>query len=127
MRGEAQVPTIGFSRVLEVVRGMPECDVSTWADVDRLDVRPDKGVIKVRCNNRWEVQLDAASGDVLQSAYRRSDLIESIHDGSWFHDKAKLWLFVPVALILLGLWGSGLYLFLLPYLVKRRRARDSAA
>ncbi len=58
---------------------------------------------------------------MLQVAYRRSDLIESIHDGSFFHDRAKLWVFLPAGLILIGLWVTGVYLWLLPHLVKRRR------
>ena len=40
-------------------------------DIDRLDVRPGKGMLKVRCKNSWEVQIDANSGKVLQVAYRR--------------------------------------------------------
>lgn len=121
MQGQDTVPTLTYDKVLEALRTIPEAEISSWEDVDRLDVRPAKGIIKVRCKNGWEVQLDGSSGEVLHSALRRSDLIESLHDGSWFHDTAKLWIFLPVALILLGLWGTGIYLFLLPYLVKRRR------
>ena len=98
-----------------------EAGIEGWDDVDRLDVRPGRGMLKVRAKNRWEVQVDAATGEVLQASYRRSDLIESIHDGSFFADAAKLWVFLPAALILLGLWISGVYLWLLPHLVRRRR------
>ena len=51
-------------------------------------------------------------------AYRRSDLIESLHDGSWFHDRAKLWVFLPTAAVVLMLWGTGIYLFFLPLAVR---------
>lgn len=94
----------------------------TWDDVDRLDVRPSKGVVKVRARSGWEVQVDAKTGEVLQAAVRRSDLIESLHDGSFFHEKVKLWIFLPAGLILAGLWGTGIYLFFLP-LWKRRTGR----
>jgi len=110
-----------WEQVLEAVRQVPEAQVETWSDVDRLDVRPGKGMLKVRANNRWEVQLDTTTGEVLASNHRRSDLIEAIHDGSWFHDLAKLWIWLPTAVILCGLWGTGVYLWLLPHLVKRRR------
>jgi hypothetical protein len=74
------------------------------------------------------VQVDLQTGEVLQVAYRRSDLIESLHDGSWFHDRAKLWVFLPVAVVVLGLWGTGIYLFFLPYAVRRsRRATHNRA
>jgi uncharacterized iron-regulated membrane protein len=110
-----------WDQVLEVTMGVPEAGVESWADIDRLDVRPSKGMLKVRCKNRWEVQIDTSSGKVLSSTLRRSDWIESIHDGSWFHDSFKLWVFLPTGLILCGLWVTGVYLWLLPHLVRRRR------
>ena len=127
-RGTSDQPAIGFDEILSVVQKVPEADVETWADVDRLDVRPGRGILKVRCRNRWEVQLDTKTGEVLQIAYRRSDLIESIHDGSFFHDRVKLWVFLPTSLILGVLWGTGLYLFFLPYFAgwKRRRKKRLA-
>ena len=82
-------------------------------------------MLKLRGKNRWEVQIDTKTGDVLQVAYRMSDLIESIHDGSFFHKKIKLWLFLPAGLILFGLWVTGIYLFLLPHMNKRKRRRDN--
>ena len=110
-----------WDQVLEVTKGVPEAGVESWADIDRLDVRPSKGMLKVRCKSRWEVQIDTSSGKVLSSTLRRSDWIESIHDGSWFHDSFKLWVFLPAGLILCGLWVTGVYLWLLPHLVRRRR------
>jgi uncharacterized iron-regulated membrane protein len=122
-RGISDEPAIGFDEILSVVQKVPEADVETWDDVDRLDVRPGRGILKVRCRNRWEVQLDTKTGEVLQIAYRRSDLIESIHDGSFFHDRVKLWVFLPTALILGVLWVTGLYLFFLPYFARWKRRR----
>ena len=109
--------------VLTAVKAVPEAGVDSWDDIDRLDVRPGRGMLKVRCKNRWEVQLDASDGEVLQVAYRRSDLIERIHDGSFFSDAAKLWIFLPSALIFVVLWGTGVYLFFQPYLAKRKKRR----
>lgn len=120
-RGSVEVPAIDFERILASASEVPEAEIGSWKDVDRLDVRPSKGVVKVRSNNRWEVQLDLGSAEVLSSTYRRSDWIESLHDGSWFHDKIKLWVFLPTAALLIGLWFTGMYLWFLPYLVKRRR------
>ena len=121
-QGSATAPTLEFARILEAASTVPEASIETWNDVDRLDVRPSKGIAKVRAKNRWEVQVDTATGEVLQVAYRRSDLIESIHDGSWFHERAKLWVFLPSGVILLGLWGTGVYLWLLPYIARRRKS-----
>jgi hypothetical protein len=94
--------------VLHAVKQVPEVSLNSWDDIDRLDVRPTKGIIKVRGKNHWEVQLNAQNGDVLQVAYRRTDTIEAIHDGSWFFEGAKLWLFLPAALLLFVLWVTGL-------------------
>ena len=109
---------------LKASQQVPEAEVGSWDDIERLDVRPAKGMVKVRCKNQWEVQLDAKTGEILQVAYRRSDVIESIHDGSFFHDNVKLWVFLPAGLILAVLWATGIYLFLLPHLVKWRKGRE---
>jgi hypothetical protein len=106
---------------------VPEAQVETWNDIDRLDGRPGKGMLKVRCQNRWEVQLDAKTGDVLQVAYRRSDLIESLHDGSFFHNQLKLCVFLPSAMVLGVIWATGIYLFLLPYFAKWNKRRRTAS
>lgn len=77
------MPTLSFAEVLEIAKSAPEAEILSWDDIDRLDVRPDKGMLKVRSKNRWEVQVDTATGEILQVAFRRSDLIESLHDGSF--------------------------------------------
>lgn len=119
-------PALSLPQILEIAKQVPEAGIRGWDDIDRFDVRPGKGIVKVQGTNRWELQLHLETGEVLQSAYRRSDLIESFHDGSWFSDAAKLWVFLPSALIVTGLWGTGLYLFLLPYQARaRRKARES--
>lgn len=128
--GSTQSLVLSFDRILEVAKTVPEAQFTGWDDIDRLDVRPSEGIVKVRGKNRWEVQIDTKTGDILQVAIRRSDLIESIHDGSFFHDNIKLWVFLPVGLILAGLWGTGLYLFALPHLnrlKRKRKARDLEA
>jgi len=122
--GSSQELSISFDTILSTAKAVPQTNISSWDDVDRLDVRPGKGMLKVRGKNRWEVQIDTKTGDVIQVAYRRSDLIESIHDGSFFHDSFKRWLFLPAGLILFGLWGTGIYLFLLPHMNNRKRRRD---
>ena len=125
-RGDATGASLSFDQILAVARDVPEAEVRDWDDIDRLDVRPSKGMLKIRCKNRWEIQLDANSGEVLQVAYRRSDLIESIHDGSFFHERVKLWVFLPAALVLGVLWLTGIYLFFLPYYAKWKKRRKQS-
>ncbi len=126
MRGVGSEPVLGFDAILAAAAAVPQAELVGWEDNDRLDVRPSRGVVKVRARNHWEVQIDAETGEVLQSRYRRSDLIESLHDGSFFGDAAKLWIFLPSGAILLGLLLTGMYLWALPVVLRpraRRRAR----
>lgn len=122
-RTPVSTPGVAWDVILAAAQAMPEAGVTGWEDIDRLDVRPAKGILKVITTSRWEAQLALADGAVLQVAYRRSDLIEQLHDGSFFGDGAKLWLFLPSGMVLLGLWGTGIYLWVLPWLTKRKRAR----
>ncbi len=127
VKGEQKGLALEFDQILAVARTVPEAGIETWADVDRLDVRPGKGMLKVRAENSWEIQVDANTGAVLQVAYRRSDLIESIHDGSFFNDYAKLWVFLPSAIVLIGLWITGMVLFLHPYLARSNKRKGRTA
>ncbi|MFD2167967.1 PepSY domain-containing protein [Thalassotalea euphylliae] len=120
-KGISIEPSITFDQILTATSTVPEAMVANWQDIDRLDVRPDKGVIKVRTNSSWEVQLDASTGEVLQVAYRNSEFIESLHDGTFFEKSANLWLMLPVSIVLTFLWLTGMYLFFLPYIKKWRR------
>jgi len=121
--GSAVGASVPFDSVLTVAKSIPELEADQWTDIDRLDVRPDDGIIKIRGINGWEAQIDSHSGEILQVAQRRSDVIEAIHDGSWFHDKAKLWIFLPSAVVVTILWLTGIYLFFYPYWAKRRNRK----
>jgi len=120
-RGIERAPRLSFPEVLEIAKSAPQAEIRSWDDIDRLDVRPDKGMLKVRARNRWEVQVDTATGEILQVAFRRSDLIESLHDGSFFSNGVKLGIFLPTAVVLVVLWGTGVYLFFLPKLARRKK------
>ena len=53
------------------------------AEVDRIDVRPSKGIVKFTFNDHYTgLQVDGATGRILLVEQRRSDLIEHIHDGT---------------------------------------------
>lgn len=123
-RGTGTRPRIDFDAVLAGVQSVAALGVRSWEDVSRLDVRPDRGVAKVTLDSGWEVQIDLGTGRVLQTAYRRSDVIESIHDGSLFAgDWTKLGLFLPTGAVLLLLWIGGMWMWWVPFVAKRRRRR----
>lgn len=121
-RGTGTSPAIGFERILASVQGVTGLKVTGWEDINRLDVRPGRGIVKVWLHNGWEVQVDLSSGRVLQAAYRRSGWIESLHDGSFFAgDLSKLGIFLPAGVALLLMWLTGLWMFLLPFFARRRQ------
>lgn len=121
LRGAGKTPSISLPQVLEISKTVPEAKIQTWDDINRLDVRPSRGMLKVWSKTNWEIQIDTETGAILQTAYRRSDIIESIHDGSFFHENIKLLIFLPAGIVLLILWLTGIYMFALPIWVKRRR------
>lgn len=118
--GNAASPQISFERVLAACAALPDVHVETWDDVHRLDYRPSEKLLKVTTRCGREVQIDPADGRVLQVAVRRSDVIESLHDGSWFGGVIKRGVFLPTGVILVAMWATGMYLFLLPQMRRRR-------
>ena len=118
-----QRPQISFEQMLETSRLIKDAQISEWSDIDRIDVRTDKGIVKVRAKSGWEIQIDSSNGQVLNTAYRRSDFIESIHDGSFFAKWVKRYIFLPTGILLIIMWGTGIYLFLLPRFKKRKPKR----
>lgn len=120
---------VDLQKILEAAKTAPEAQISSWDDVDRLDVRPSKAMAKVQAKNHWEVQVDLGTGSVLAKAYRRSDWLELLHDGSFFSESSRLFVFFPAGVILLLLWFTGLYLWALPFWAKyqKRHKRERSA
>jgi uncharacterized iron-regulated membrane protein len=123
-RGTGSAPVLELSHILEAVKKEPRLGVTGWDDVNRLDVRPGRGIVKVWLKSNWEAQIDLGTGEIKQIWFRRSDWIESIHDGSIFGDGVKLWIFFPTALTLLLLWLGGVWMFVYPFLARRRVRRQ---
>ena len=123
MKGSAknELPEQSWNQLVASASSVKEAEVQSWEDIDRIDVRPSKGIAKIQCRNRWELQVDLASGEILSSTYRRSDFIESLHDGSFFSDGAKLWVFLPNGAVLLVLWLTGMWLWWIPFGAKRKK------
>ena len=106
---------------LDAVSTVKEANISTWDDIERIDIRPDKGIAKIKSKNNWEIQIDIETSEIYASNYRRSDIIESIHDGSFFSEIVKYGWFLPSGILLLTLSLTGIYMFFIPILKKRKR------
>lgn len=116
-------PDLGLDVLFAIASDIPELDVNDWSALERVDVKPGKGSVKFVASNNWEAQIDTQTGEVLAVAFRRSDIIERLHDGSYFADWVKLYIFFPSGIILFVLWGTGIYLFFLPHWKRWQRER----
>lgn len=85
------------------------------AGVDRMDVRPDDGLIKVRFGDRrvLEVTLDLHSGEVLEVGERNDVFLQKLHSGEIF---GGWWVLLSdaAAVLLLAVLVSGYWLWLYP-------------
>ncbi len=130
-RGEPGEPAdfIPVAEVLKATYATGHPAFASFDDIDRIDVRPDRRVHKVRSvHGQMELQVCAVTGAILSGPLpRRSDLIESIHDGSFFGDWAHGWLMPATALGLVVLTVSGIWVWIAPVLTRRRRRRAIAA
>lgn len=99
-------------------------------EVDRIDIRPDKGIAKVTFKTHFtEVQLDGFSGEVLSIETRHSDWIEKVHDGSIIDfyttgdEGAKLTYSTLTALGLIFLAISGFFMWYYPKVIRKLKAK----
>lgn len=113
---------ISTRKLFEIVLSRAGTNFRSLEDVDRIDFRPGKRVFKVQSKHNYaEIQVDAVTGEILSTVWRPSDLLEDMHDGSYYADWLHATL-MPVAgggLVLLSV--SGLYLWLAPKVRKRRQ------
>ncbi len=125
IRGTGTVPVIGLHDVMATIQADSSLGVTGWDDVSRIDIRADRGLAKVTLKSGWEAQVDLGTGRLLQTAVRRSDLIESLHDGSYFAgDLTKVGLFLPAGVVLAMLWVTGLWMFWVTWSARRKRAKS---
>tara|TARA_Y100001970_G_scaffold84664_1_gene106797 strand:+ start:377 stop:805 length:429 start_codon:yes stop_codon:yes gene_type:complete len=107
---------------LDAAKSVEEANVSSWEDIERIDIRPNKGIAKLKSKNNWEIQIDIETAEIYAKNFRRSDIIESIHDGSFFSEVVKYGWFLPSGILLLILSLSGIYMFFIPILKRRNRS-----
>lgn len=120
----SEVVSVNAAAEAAFAQGLPE--LKTHTDIDRIDYRPKGNVFKVVSKEGYhEVQVDGATGQVLQVARRNDQLAEDIHDLSFFADAAHDYGLpvIAVALFLLGL--SGVCIFFVPVFRRWRFGRQN--
>lgn len=99
-------------------------DPAVQNEIDRMDVRPQKGIVKVIFKEEnLEIQLDGVSKEVLSIAPRHADWIESLHDGSIISDLFKLISMNALGFGLILMVCSGLWLWIGPKRVRKLRKK----
>jgi uncharacterized iron-regulated membrane protein len=119
------VPMASLQDMFNAALTVEKAGFTNWEQLARADLKPGKGIIKFVSDTNWEVQVDTHTSEVLQVAQRRSDVIEAIHDGSYFANWVKLGIFLPAGIGLFILWVTGIYLFLSIELKKSKNKRRS--
>jgi uncharacterized iron-regulated membrane protein len=120
-------PDTTLAQLYDAAVAIPELEITAWEQFDRIDVRSDRGVAKFIAPNRWEAQIDLVTLEVLSLEYRRSDLFEQIHDGSFFADWVKTFIFFPVGIVLFVIWLTGIWMFFEPYAKRWQRSQRRSA
>jgi uncharacterized iron-regulated membrane protein len=103
------------------------------SEMDRIDVRPQKGIVKFVFKNHYTgLQLDGTSGKLLLIEKRKSDFIEDLHDGSILDnlfgtsdEQVKVGYTVVMGVSLFMLILSGLWLWYGPKILRRDRKQKS--
>lgn len=113
-----------IAEVYEAVFALDLPQFRTEADIRRIDFRPSRRLHKVVSrHDDLEVQVCAVTLATSPPRVRRSDWLESLHDGSWFGDFAHDLVMPVVALLLLFLAGSGYVMWGVPAWKRLRRRR----
>ncbi len=132
-QGVSSTPTLAYPRVVEIASTIPELQVQNLEDIWRIYTHPGSGVIAVRTEHGVRAQLDANTGKVLTvEAYGR-DFWEDVHQGLIGRHRLRtgspfgsievdlrFWFFLPIHLIAVLLWLTGVTYFLNTTFARRK-------
>ena len=138
-RGSSSTPVLEYQAVLDIAKAIPELKVKGWSNIWRVYTYPQRGVMQIRTKLGVSAQIDAATGEILNVGARSADFWEDMHEGifgrhqlqsgSPFGEKTvhfALAVFLPVHIIALFLWITGLVYFVRTVLVPKRRGKREA-
>lgn len=115
---------ISFEQVIAVSAHAIDSVTGRALDLDRMDVRPERALVKVTFQEYWEVQVDLATGNIFSVAQRHADWIEHIHDGSIISDGFKLLYTNYIGVGLLFLCITGFWLWYGPRIIRKEKHRQ---
>ncbi len=116
---------ISYEQVVKSANNALDSVCRVQAGIERIDARPDKGIIKVIYLNYWEVQVDGKTGRALSVAPRHADWIEHIHDGSIISEGFKLLYTNYIGWGLFAMTITGFWLWYAPRRIRKLKANPS--
>jgi uncharacterized iron-regulated membrane protein len=124
---------ISLNTMISIGQTFMQDSLGKSSDLDRIDVRPDKGIAKILFKGHFtELQLDGYTGEVLSVSQRNSDLIEKIHDGSILDflmeselENGKLIYSTLTSAVLILLCFTGFFLWYNPKKIKNLKNRQN--
>ncbi len=138
-QGSSTNPMITYARVLAVSKSIPEMKVRSWSDIWRVYTYPEKGVMTVRTKRDLMAQIDSATGEVLDVSPRSADFWEDVHEGIFGRHQPyslnlfggskvtlALTLFLPIHILAVLLWSTGVF-FVLKTRLGTRRAHGQSS
>lgn len=99
----------------------PKTQVEEWQDIASIIVKPSKGIFHVRTAGGLQVQMAGTDAEILSILPRRTGLLITLHEGSFWGDDVRYYLFFPAVIGLLLLLISGAVLFYRYYQRQLRR------
>lgn len=112
---------ISYEQIVKAAQSVPEAEIHKAEDISQIDLRPKTGIVRVRANNYWEVQIDGHTGEVQGHGRRLKTLMVLLHEGQWFSALVKYGIFLPAGIIGVLLSFTGLVLYFYPQLMKRKK------
>lgn len=119
----AEVVSVDVVTQAAISAGRP--DLRTADDIDRIDYRPGKNIFKVISARGYsEVQVDGKTGEVVAVGNRNDQLVEDIHDLSFFDERLRTTVSPVIALALAMMALSGVVIWTVPILRRRKHAQS---
>ena len=114
--------SLQWNKVLTSLKSIPEAQISDWTDISLIDIRPNQNNFRVRTKRYYEIQFSLSEGLVLRHGPKYAGFLVALHEGTFFGKSVKQFLFMPVSILFILLWGTGVLIFLTP---KRNKSYET--